>query len=153
LLSRRRRKGRALELELFTVVVPSGTNGDSALLHLIAPAPPPALRRRRRGAAERTVRPGGTSRPGDAERGGPFRGDPGQTAEPCVRVGGDRLSLLSPREVEVLSYLGRGHSTRRIAEELCISPNTVRNHVRSILDKLQVHRRLEAALVWLQEAK
>ena len=65
---------------------------------------------------------------------------------------GHRLQLLSARERDVLASLGQGHSTRRIAEELCISPNTVRNHVRSILAKLRVNRRLEAALLWLDRS-
>lgn len=52
--------------------------------------------------------------------------------------------MLTPREHEVLMLLARGHGTRDIAELLSISPNTVRNHVQHILQKLQVHSRLEA---------
>jgi two-component system nitrate/nitrite response regulator NarL len=63
-----------------------------------------------------------------------------------------RLQRLSAREREVLAALGRGFSTRRIAEELRISPDTVRNHVRSLLGKLRVHRRLEAVLIWLDRS-
>ena len=54
-------------------------------------------------------------------------------------------SQLTAREREVLSLLAEGVSSRRIAEELHVSPNTVRTHVQNILAKLQVHSRLEAA--------
>lgn len=52
--------------------------------------------------------------------------------------------LLTEREREVLSLLGQGLSTHDIAHSLSISSATVRNHVQSILNKLQVHSRLEA---------
>ena len=52
--------------------------------------------------------------------------------------------VLTPREREVLMLLARGHGTRDIAELFSISPNTVRNHIQHILQKLQVHSRLEA---------
>jgi DNA-binding NarL/FixJ family response regulator len=52
---------------------------------------------------------------------------------------------LTPRELEVLEILVRGGSNAEIARELGLSPNTVRTHVQSILTKLQVRSRLEAA--------
>ena len=52
---------------------------------------------------------------------------------------------LSPRERQVLSLLAEGASSEDIAGRLSVSPNTVRTHVQSILTKLQVHSRLEAA--------
>jgi two-component system nitrate/nitrite response regulator NarL len=52
---------------------------------------------------------------------------------------------LTAREVEVLQLLAEGASSGRIAEQLGVSPNTVRTHVQGILSKLQVHSRLEAA--------
>ena len=51
---------------------------------------------------------------------------------------------LTPREREVLSLLTVGHGTRDIAQILVISPNTVRNHVQHILQKLHVHSRTDA---------
>lgn len=54
-------------------------------------------------------------------------------------------SQLTPREREVLTLLVEGASRDVIVERLRISPNTVRTHVQSILTKLQVHSRLEAA--------
>jgi len=52
---------------------------------------------------------------------------------------------LTTREVEVLQLLAEGASSGDIAEQLRVSPNTVRTHVQGILSKLQVHSRLEAA--------
>jgi two-component system nitrate/nitrite response regulator NarL len=54
-------------------------------------------------------------------------------------------SSLTTREREVLQLLARGYRGKDIAAELGISVNTVRTHVQSILTKLQVHSRLEAA--------
>ena len=55
-------------------------------------------------------------------------------------------SQLTPREREVLALLARGANGKVIAAELGISLNTVRTHVQSILTKLQVRSRLEAAM-------
>jgi two-component system, NarL family, nitrate/nitrite response regulator NarL len=52
---------------------------------------------------------------------------------------------LTDREREVLAQLVDGASGSEIAERLSISTNTVRTHVQSVLTKLQVHSRLEAA--------
>lgn len=52
---------------------------------------------------------------------------------------------LTPREREVLELLVEGASGQIIAHSLGISPNTVRTHVQSVLTKLQVGSRLEAA--------
>lgn len=53
---------------------------------------------------------------------------------------------LSPREQEVLGHMAQGLSNLQIAQLLVISPVTVRNHVTSILAKLQVTNRREAML-------
>lgn len=57
---------------------------------------------------------------------------------------------LTDREHEVLALLAQGHSTQLIARTLSISTSTVRNHVRNILQKLQVHNRLEAVVYALR---
>lgn len=54
---------------------------------------------------------------------------------------------LSTREREVLQHLALGERTARIADTLCISSATVRNHVRHIFEKLGTHSRLEALAV------
>jgi len=51
---------------------------------------------------------------------------------------------LTQRQVEVLSLLAAGKSTREIASLMCVSIHTVRNHVSQILFKLHVHSRVEA---------
>ncbi len=54
---------------------------------------------------------------------------------------------LTPRQVEVLRLLQRGATTDQIAEELHLSVETVRNHIRNLLRALGVHTRLEAVAV------
>ena len=58
---------------------------------------------------------------------------------------------LTPREIDVLAQLARGDSNKVIAVELGISENTVKNHVRSILEKLQAKSRAEAVVVGLAQ--
>jgi two-component system, NarL family, response regulator DevR len=60
------------------------------------------------------------------------------------------LNRLSPREREVLALLGRGWSNAQIGRELYISPHTVRTHVQNILQKLEMHSKLEAATFAMQ---
>jgi DNA-binding NarL/FixJ family response regulator len=55
-----------------------------------------------------------------------------------------RRPELTGREIEILGLVGGGKTSREIAEELFISENTVRNHVRNILDKLGLKSRFEA---------
>ena len=54
---------------------------------------------------------------------------------------------LTPRQAEVLRLLEQGQSTKQIAEELHLSTETVRNHIRHLLRALGVHSRLEAVAV------
>jgi DNA-binding NarL/FixJ family response regulator len=58
---------------------------------------------------------------------------------------------LTDRELEVLRLIARGMSNKDIGTELVISENTVRNHVRNILEKLQVRSRVEAAMYAVRE--
>lgn len=58
---------------------------------------------------------------------------------------------LTDREREVLIHIARGMGNREIAKTLFISENTVKNHVRSILEKLQLHSRVEAAMYAVRE--
>ncbi len=58
---------------------------------------------------------------------------------------------LTERELEVLRLVARGHSNREIARMLFISENTVKNHVRNILEKLQLHSRMEAVMYAVRE--
>lgn len=57
-----------------------------------------------------------------------------------------RFPDLTEREREVLTLIAQGYTNQAIAEQLVISPKTVRNHISSIFSKLQVTSRLEAIL-------
>lgn len=54
---------------------------------------------------------------------------------------------VSDREREILRLLASGKSTKTIADSLCISPATVRNHIQHILEKLGAHSRLQALVI------
>jgi PAS domain S-box-containing protein len=54
---------------------------------------------------------------------------------------------LTPRQSEVLELLERGRSTGKIAEELHLSNDTVRNHIRHLLRAVGAHSRLEAVAI------
>jgi DNA-binding NarL/FixJ family response regulator len=58
---------------------------------------------------------------------------------------------LTEREMEVLKLVARGMNNRDIAKELFISENTVKNHVRNILEKLQIHSRMEAVMIAVRQ--
>jgi two-component system NarL family response regulator len=58
---------------------------------------------------------------------------------------------LTDREVEVLRLVAKGMSNKDIANELVIAQNTVKNHVRNILEKLQMRSRMEAAMYAVRE--
>jgi DNA-binding NarL/FixJ family response regulator len=57
------------------------------------------------------------------------------------------IALLTDREREVLDLVAEGLTNRQIAERLVVSENTVRAHLRNILDKLHVNNRVQAALL------
>jgi DNA-binding NarL/FixJ family response regulator len=58
---------------------------------------------------------------------------------------------LTDRELEVLKLVAKGLNNRDIAKELFISENTVKNHIRNILEKLQLHSRMEAVVYAVRE--
>jgi DNA-binding NarL/FixJ family response regulator len=58
---------------------------------------------------------------------------------------------LTDREMEVLTLVAQGMNNRDIAKELFISENTVKNHVRNILEKLHLHSRMEAVVYAVRE--
>jgi DNA-binding NarL/FixJ family response regulator len=67
----------------------------------------------------------------------------------------DRQQVATPRltdrELEVLKLVAQGLNNREIAKRLFISENTVKNHVRNILEKLQLHSRMEAVMYAVRE--
>src|SRR5579884_1993680 len=60
-------------------------------------------------------------------------------------------SVLTPREWEVLDLMSLGHSTRQIAEELVLSTETIRTHVKNLMRKLGARSRQEAIARGAQE--
>ncbi len=58
---------------------------------------------------------------------------------------------LTDREMEVLRLVAQGLNNRDIAKELFISENTVKNHIRNILEKLHLHSRMEAVVYAVRE--
>jgi two-component system nitrate/nitrite response regulator NarL len=61
------------------------------------------------------------------------------------------LAELTPRELEILCHLAEGQSNKVIARNLGISDGTVKLHVKAILRKLDVHSRVEAAVIAVEE--
>lgn len=128
-ISSRTKDGDDIWLSLSTIVVPSRRKDLSVLIHLFRDVTRGHnLKRIVQDFAE--VVSESSTRP----RVRPSRGRATST-EPIE---------LTRREREVLSHVAAGVSTEKIADRLCISPSTVRNHVTAILGKLGVHSRLEA---------
>jgi two-component system NarL family response regulator len=70
-----------------------------------------------------------------------------------VAASSERVAVprLTPREREVLALVAHGCTNRDIGRQLFISGNTVKNHVRNILEKLQIHTRAEAVVFAVRE--
>jgi two-component system nitrate/nitrite response regulator NarL len=60
---------------------------------------------------------------------------------------GNRLEALTPRETDVLRRIVAGQSTRQMASEMDVTISTLRSYIKSILTKLGVHSRLQAAAI------
>ncbi len=58
---------------------------------------------------------------------------------------------LTSRELEVLKLVARSMSNKEVADQLFISENTVKNHVRNILEKLHLHSRMEAVMYAMRQ--
>lgn len=75
------------------------------------------------------------------------QGDPGEEQTPKDSP----FSELTPRELEILCLLADGQSNKVIARNLGISDGTVKLHVKAILRKLEVHSRVEAAVIAVEQ--
>jgi len=74
----------------------------------------------------------------------------GQSAKPAASATSDTSNLLSeltPRELEILRHLAEGQSNKEIGRALDITDGTVKLHVKSILRKLGIRSRVEAAVL------
>lgn len=72
-----------------------------------------------------------------------FRSTPGNTRR-------TKFDELTRRELQILDYIKQGYSTKKVAEELNISYETVRTHLKNIYQKLHVHTLVEAMLLYNQ---
>jgi DNA-binding NarL/FixJ family response regulator len=71
----------------------------------------------------------------------PVRADPSQS---------QRVSGLTPRELEVLAGIGRGLSNQELAEQLFIADNTVKTHVKRVFTKIGARDRAQAVVIAYQ---
>lgn len=62
----------------------------------------------------------------------------------------DPFAILTAREMEVLKEVARGLSNKEVSENLSISEQTVKVHIRSVLRKLNVRSRVAATVLWLE---
>ena len=68
-----------------------------------------------------------------------------------VPSGPASAEALTPREIEVLEWVVEGDTNAEIAQKLVISENTVKMHLRNILDKLHLQNRIQAAVYAIRE--
>jgi two-component system nitrate/nitrite response regulator NarL len=71
--------------------------------------------------------------------------------EPILESEPSPIDDLTPREAEILSLLAEGQSNKVIARNLGISDGTVKLHVKAILRKLNIHSRVEAAVIAVEQ--
>lgn len=76
------------------------------------------------------------------------RGEPAITGR---LVGSAAMEPLTPREIAVLQGVARGESNVEIAQALVVTENTVRMHVRNLLEKLRLENRVQAAVYAVQQ--
>jgi DNA-binding NarL/FixJ family response regulator len=83
--------------------------------------------------------------------------DPEVVAQLLGNRGGQRLDVLTPRELDVLKLMAEGRSDKAIADSLVLSVGAIEKHIASIFQKLGLppsgsdHRRVLAVLAYLQE--
>lgn len=119
-----------------TPMVVAGTGGEAPLLvHLFDDDPDPAASDRAADGVRRELLKHGANVVSD---------------RPIPRSDLPATRKLSPRELEVLRLVSLGTGTVRIAEQLGISPHTVRNHVRNLREKLGADSKLAAVLTALR---
>ena len=65
----------------------------------------------------------------------------------------EKLANLTKRERQIIAEVAKGLSNKEISESLHISEGTVKVHVKSLLKKLEIKSRVEAAVLYLQQPK
>ena len=134
----RTKAGRELRLNVSTLAVPADVGASPLIIHLF------------RDVTSRPVAPtngNGSSGHGNGSgsHGAPTTGAASNRAPGEAHVvAPESNGSLTPRELEVLRLLAGGANTRVAADQLKVSPATIRNHVQNLLGKLGVHSRLQA---------
>lgn len=130
-LCARSKNGADVWINITTLSVLSRPGKLSALVHFF------------RKAAENTDHPGQEKELARPEAKS-VSGSAPQVESPRPKEKRNPAVPLTRREHTILCHLAEGMSTKAIGQRLYISPTTVKNHVQSILKKLQVHSRVEA---------
>lgn len=129
----RRKDGQEVWINISTVIIPSDGDQPGGTVHLFRD-----ITRERQ--ASRVLKQASEGNEGSSREGS-------GVATSSRIPGRDPATSLTGREREVLRLIASGLTTSAIAEKLCISQTTVRNHVQHILAKLGAHSRLEAVTV------
>ena len=66
------------------------------------------------------------------------------TYQQDVTAAGCYAEHITPREIQILHLMAQGSMNKEIADRLCISPETVKKHVKNIFQKTGAHNRIEA---------
>ena len=139
----RTKSGKVIWLNVSSLPVPSRKPGRFLVVHLFRDI---TTRKKVLGLAEELYTvlapPRGGSHP-ISEMPQPGTTGKRQDTVPTVPA----LLPLSEREREILRWLAAGKNGKEIADTLCISPVTVRNHIQHILEKLGAHSRLQALAI------
>jgi DNA-binding CsgD family transcriptional regulator len=133
----RTKAGREVRLNVSTLTVPADAGASPLVIHLF------------RDVTSRPVAAtngsGTDNGNGAGPHGAPTNGAASTRAPGEVRTAAaESNGSLTPRELEVLRLLAGGANTRIAADQLRVSPATIRNHVQNLLGKLGVHSRLQA---------
>jgi PAS domain S-box-containing protein len=128
----RRKDGQEVWINISTVIIPPEGDQPGGTVHLFRDV----AQERRHARLLRT----GLEAPGHGAA-------PSEATSARPGSGSGPVGLLTSREREVLGLIAGGLTTSAIANKLCISHTTVRNHTQHILAKLGAHSRLEAVTV------
>jgi DNA-binding CsgD family transcriptional regulator len=70
--------------------------------------------------------------------------------KPLTALNSEKLTMLSPREMEVMELISHSMTNEEIADKLFLSPKTVKTHIRNIFEKTGIHNRVEAVLLYIR---
>lgn len=130
------KSGRDVWLNISTIAVPSGWRDLSSVLHFVRDV---TVRKHIEQSVSELVR--------DVSR----LADQSHDAQREALADGALPTDLTQRESEVLGELGTGATTTELAQRLCISKATARNHIHNIISKLGVRNRLEAVTLAMRD--